>query len=79
MRDEVAVTAEGRRLTHSSSDDSAWRRWGPYLSARQWGTVREDYTDNGDAWNAFPFDHAHLRTYRWGEDGLGGLTDRYGS
>ncbi len=78
MRDEVAATAEGRRLTHSSSDDSAWRRWGPYLSARQWGTVREDYTDNGDAWNAFPFDHAHLRTYRWGEDGLGGLTDRYG-
>ncbi|MFI7586843.1 MGH1-like glycoside hydrolase domain-containing protein [Spongisporangium articulatum] len=52
--------------------------WGPYLAGRQWGTVREDYTADGDAWSAFPFDHAHARAYRWGEDGLGGICDLYG-
>ena len=46
-------------------------QWGPYLSERQWGTVREDYSPDGDAWHYFPFDHAHCRAYRWGEDGLG--------
>ena len=55
-----------------------WRQWGPYLAGRQWGTVREDYSEDGDAWNSFPFDHAHARAYRWGEDGLGGICDRYG-
>lgn len=52
-----------------------WRRWGPYLSERQWGTVREDYSSDGDSWNYFPFDHAHRRAYRWGEDGIAGWSD----
>ena len=54
-----------------------WEKWGPYVSERQWGTVREDYSENGDAWNYFPFHHAHLRTYRWGEEGIAGFCDRY--
>lgn len=78
MRESVARTEEGRRLEVSASDESAWRRWGPYVSARQWGTVREDYSADGNAWSSFPFDQAHQRAYRWGEDGLGGLCDRYG-
>jgi len=53
----------------------AWRRWGPYLSERQWGTVREDYSADGDAWASFPHDHARSRAYRWGEDGIGGFSD----
>jgi len=53
----------------------AWRKWGPYLSERQWGTVREDYSDNGTAWDYFPHDHARSRAYRLGEDGLAGLSD----
>src|SRR5262249_40021957 len=52
-----------------------WKKWGPYLSERQWGTVREDYSDNGDAWNYFTHDHARSRAYRWGEDGLAGISD----
>ena len=56
----------------SSQNDSLW---GPYLSERQWGTVREDYSDNGDAWSYFPHDHARSRAYRWGEDGLAGISD----
>ena len=56
----------------SSMNDSLW---GPYLSERQWGTVREDYSDNGDAWSYFPHDHARSRAYRWGEDGLAGISD----
>lgn len=71
-------TDEHERLRQSPSDDHPWRLWGPYLSARQWGTVREDYSADGDAWGFFPFDHAHARAYRWGEDGIAGLTDRYG-
>ena len=55
-----------------------WRLWGPYLAGRQWGTVREDYSEDGDAWGFFPFEHARARAYRWGEDGLGGISDRYG-
>ncbi len=55
---------------------SQWSRWGPYLSDRQWGTVREDYSSNGDAWSYFPFDHARSRAYRWGEDGIFGISDR---
>jgi hypothetical protein len=66
-----ADTAEGRRLT----DATAWRRWGPYLADRQWGTVREDYSATGDAWNYFPHDHARSRAYRWGEDGIAGISD----
>ena len=65
-------TVEHERL---SSDGQAWRRWGPYLSERQWGTVREDYSEGGDAWNYFTHDHARSRAYRWGEDGIAGLSD----
>src|SRR5437764_2022933 len=55
-----------------------WRKWGPYVSERAWGTVREDYSENGDAWGYFPHDHARSRAYRWGEDGLLGICDREG-
>ncbi len=68
-------TAEDRRLKEASSGAKPWKKWGPYLSERQWGTVREDYSENGDAWNYFPHDHARSRAYRWGEDGLGGISD----
>ncbi|NIL79018.1 MGH1-like glycoside hydrolase domain-containing protein [Rhodococcoides kroppenstedtii] len=71
-------TAEHARLAESPGDRGAWRTWGPYLAGRQWGTVREDYSADGDAWNSFPFDHARSRAYRWGEDGLGGICDRFG-
>ena len=74
----ITTTAEHTRLAESPADDDPWRLWGPYLSGRQWGTVREDYSANGDAWNYFPFEQAHARAYRWGEDGLGGFCDRFG-
>src|SRR5208283_5988692 len=67
-------TAEGRRVIGQAADP-AWRRWGPYLSDRQWGTVREDYSPDGNAWDSFPHDHARSRAYRWGEDGLAGWSD----
>ncbi|HEY7533733.1 MAG TPA: glucosidase, partial [Nitrospiraceae bacterium] len=67
-------SAEHERL---SEDDSNWKRWGPYLSERQWGTVREDYSENGDAWSYFSHDQARSRAYRWGEDGLGGISDNH--
>src|SRR6267143_4528216 len=70
----AARTAEGSRLAEIRRG-VRWRRWGPYLSERQWGTVREDYSENGDAWGYFPHDHARSRAYRWGEDGLGGFGD----
>ena len=69
------MNAEQRRLDEARSKDVPWRKWGPYLSERQWGTVREDYSDSGDAWNSFPHDHARSRAYRWGEDGLAGISD----
>ncbi len=69
----VLATAEMRRLR--GPDLAAWRRWGPYLSERQWGTVREDYSPGGDAWDYLPHDHARSRAYRWGEDGLAGFGD----
>jgi hypothetical protein len=62
---------ELKRLRESSASQIPWKKWGPYLSERQWGTVREDYSTNGDAWNYFPHDHVRSRAYRWGEDGLG--------
>jgi hypothetical protein len=68
-------TAEYLRL--HGEDEPRWRRWGPYLSDRAWGTVREDYSENGDAWAFFPHDHARSRAYRWGEDGIAGFSDRY--
>ncbi len=69
-------TPEQLRLDEDARREKNWKRWGPYLSERQWGTVREDYSPDGDAWNYFPHDHARSRTYRWGEDGLLGWTDR---
>jgi hypothetical protein len=68
-------TAEMDRLEASRGQTGAWKKWGPYLSERQWGTVREDYSENGDAWNFFTHDHARSRAYRWGEDGLAGISD----
>ena len=76
MPDPLPLTAEGQRLEESRARDVHWKRWGPYLSERQWGTVREDYSADGDAWTHFPHEHAHLRAYRWGEDGLAGICDR---
>jgi hypothetical protein len=69
------MTAEHRRLEENRTGATAWLAWGPYLSERQWGTVREDYSDGGDAWDYFPHDHARSRAYRWGEDGIAGLCD----
>ncbi len=76
--DSTPPTPEHARLAESPDSTSPWRLWGPYLSGRQWGTVREDYSADGDAWTYLPFEHAHRRAYRWGEDGLGGFCDRYG-
>jgi len=69
-------TPEHERLRAEEKREANWKRWGPYLAERQWGTVREDYSDNGDCWNYLPHDQARSRAYRWGEDGLLGLTDR---
>jgi Glycosyl hydrolase family 63 C-terminal domain len=70
-----AAGAEEGRLAEARDDGVAWRRWGPYLSERQWGTVREDYSVDGDAWSYFSHDQARSRAYRWGEDGLAGFSD----
>src|SRR5262249_17711129 len=67
--------AEWERLAEARERGVPWRRWGPYLSERQWGTVREDYSDNGDAWSYFSHDQARSRAYHWGEDGLAGFSD----
>ncbi len=71
------ITAEHERLAASEARAADWKHWGPYLSERAWGTVREDYSANGDAWNYFPHDHARSRAYRWNEDGLGGFCNRF--
>lgn len=68
--------AEEIRLDEAEKDIADWKRWGSYLSERAWGTVREDYSPDGAAWDYFPFEHAHLKAYRWNEDGLAGLCDR---
>ena len=70
-----ASEAEKKRLAEAREHGAPWRKWGPYLSERQWGTVREDYSENGDAWNFFTHDHSRSRAYRWGEDGLAGISD----
>ena len=70
------ITAEHQRLEHEASRTKNWKRWGPYLSERQWATVREDYSPYGNCWDYFPHDHARSRAYRWGEDGLLGIADR---
>ena len=69
------LTNEHRRLAEARTGTTAWKKWGPYLSERQWGTVREDYSETGDAWNFFTHDHARSRAYRWGEDGIAGMSD----
>src|SRR5512139_1140434 len=69
------MTEEHRRLEAARNLNTPWRRWGPYLSERQWGTVREDYSDSGNAWDYFSHDQARSRAYRWGEDGLAGISD----
>ena len=69
------MTNEQRRLDEARAKTVAWKKWGPYLSERQWGTVREDYSENGDAWNFFTHDQARSRAYRWGEDGIAGISD----
>jgi hypothetical protein len=71
------MTIEDQRLKASAEREVHWKRWGPYLSERQWGTVREDYSAGGDVWNYFPHDDARSRAYRWGEDGIGGICDRH--
>src|SRR4051794_16070174 len=68
--------AEQQRLADDARRAKNWKRWGPYLSERQWATVREDYSANGDCWSYFPFDQAASRAFRWGEDGLLGICDR---
>jgi len=70
------MTAEHDRLEEAREREVPWKHWGPYLSERQWGTVREDYSEGGDAWNYFSHDQARSRAYRWGEDGLAGISDR---
>src|SRR5579862_4545443 len=69
------MTHEQIRLSESRTRKKHWKRWGPYLSERAWGTVREDYSAHGNAWEYLPHDHARSRAYRWGEDGIGGFTD----
>ena len=69
------MTEEELRLAEARDGGTHWRRWGPYLSERQWGTVREDYSPDGHAWEYVPHDHARSRAYRWGEDGIAGLCD----
>jgi hypothetical protein len=71
------MTREEQRLEESRLRKLHWKRWGPYLSERQWGTVREDYSEWGTAWDYFPHDHARSRAYRWGEDGIAGICDRH--
>ncbi|MBV9483033.1 MAG: glucosidase [Acidobacteria bacterium] len=71
------MTAEEMRVRESAQRKKHWKRWGPYLSERAWGTVREDYSPYGSAWEHFPHDHARSRTYRWNEDGLAGISDRH--
>ncbi len=73
----ITGTAEHRRLAEYRQRQANWKNWGPYLSERSWGTVREDYSADGSAWEYFPHDHARSRAYRWGEDGIGGVSDRY--
>src|ERR1700704_365825 len=71
------MTAEETRLEEARERQKHWKRWGPYLSERAWGTVREDYSPHGTAWDYFPHEHARSRVYRWNEDGLAGISDRH--
>src|SRR6201997_1427711 len=71
------MNEELQRLQEDRAREKNWKRWGPYLSERQWATVREDYSEGGNPWDSFPHEHARSRAYRWGEDGLMGLSDRH--
>src|SRR5690348_2122288 len=73
----ATITPEDRRLAEANERRQRWRRWGPYVSERAWGTVREDYSADGDAWEYFPHDHSRSRAYRWNEDGIAGICDRH--
>src|ERR1700739_678836 len=73
---KTVMTNEEIRLAESRTRKKHWKRWGPYLSERAWGTVREDYSPHGNAWEYLPHDHARSRAYRWNEDGLAGISDR---
>lgn len=77
MTDPKELTAEEVRLQENKTRTKYWKRWGPYLGERQWATVREDYSVDGDAWSDFPFEHSRSRAYRWGEDGLAGVSDTH--
>jgi len=74
---KIQETAEGQRLAEERDKKKYWKRWGSYLSDRQWGTVREDYSESGNAWDNFPHDQARSRAYRWGEDGIAGISDNH--
>jgi len=74
-RDTMSANAERQRLVEARDRQVPWRKWGPYLSERQWGTVREDYSEDGNAWDYFSHDQARSRAYHWGEDGIAGLSD----
>src|SRR5580700_10472907 len=75
LKSAATLSAEKQRLANDEAGKESWRAWGPYLSERQWGTVREDYSDWGGAWDYPPHDHARSRAYRWGEDGIAGFSD----
>ena len=77
MSEHALLTAEHVRLQESLERSKHWKRWGPYLSDRAWGTVREDYSPHGTAWEYLPHDHARSKSYRWGEDGIAGLCDNH--
>ena len=74
----AAASAETARMRECHESQVPWKKWGPYLSERQWGTVREDYSEDGNAWDYFSHDQARSRAYRWGEDGLAGISDNHG-
>jgi hypothetical protein len=76
-KERIQVTAEQQRLEESRGRNAHWKRWGPYLSERAWGTVREDYSEGGSAWEYLSHDHARSRAYRWNEDGIAGISDRH--
>src|SRR6267142_4175587 len=75
--DHPKANREQERMAGKHGSLTAWRRWGPYVAERSWGTVREDYSADGNAWAYFPHDHARSRAYRWGEDGIGGFGDEH--
>ena len=71
------MNAEQQRLDQAVKREKDWKLWGRYISDRAWGTVREDYSADGSAWDYFPFEQAHLKAFRWNEDGIGGICDRH--